>query len=478
MADATDLYAHLLRPNIGGTGTGDRLGLVKYNATSQVYLDLDFLDAPGVGGTHLSEAEDKLSDAALADAAQLRPQGATGIGGGMQTAAGELPAPSADRKHVMIVLTDGIENREPFISSVLGSIQDDDPDLEIYSVGLGTNIQPTKLQEITNVSNGYHQVADDLSGVTLFDLETFYFKIFANATGLELVVDPTHPVSLAGNAPVLVDTAHITTSDRTALFLVLERPELSGFYDLEFEDPNGNIIVPGSTVGGVPVQIMRRETYTFYRLVFPDPSQAATYVGDWVLRLRPKNPNIPKLQTGASDAKASGQIDPGRGYVPIGFAAAVGSNYRLHPAVLPSHYLPGAAVTMTAQLTDRGWPSLDGRVHVDVTTPSGFLYPGRRLYDDGTHGDEEAGDGTWTGRFLSTAESGSYKFYFKAVGRNHRGELMPREDMRYLTLKFPEFPGGPNTGDGGGDGGGDSGGRPSLRDLRYSFHVWLHPSVG
>jgi hypothetical protein len=436
---AADLYAHLLRPEIPGTSTGDKIGFVRYNHTNDIYLSLDLLDDPAIAGSHLADAEDKLSDAAIADVTRLGPDGSTGIGGAIQTAAGMVVGSPVDRKHVMVVLTDGKENREPWIRTVIGPVRAADPDLMMYSVGLGSSIEPDKLQEITNTGNGYHQVVDDLSGITVFDLETFYFKIFSNATGMDLVLDPTHPVPLSGTAPVIVDTARIISSDRSATFLVLENPALRGFYDLELVDPSGHVIVLGSTIGGIPVHRLQRYNYTIYRVIFPALEQAPAYAGDWVLRLTTRGEWSAKTVAAVSanpQSTATAYIDPYKGLAPIGFAAAVASNYRLAVQVLPSGYRPGADVMLTASLSDRGWPTVNGQVEVDVTTPSGVEHT-IRLYDDGTHADAERGDGTWTNRFFHTGESGSYKFHFRAIGENERGELAPREATRYLTLMQP-----------------------------------------
>ena len=174
----------------------------------------------------------------------------------------------------------------------------------MYSIGLGADIEPTKLQQITNVANGYHQVQATLSATTLFDLETFYFKIFAHATDMDLVLDPTYAVNLTNPGPIVVAKAGIISSDQSATFLVLDDPILRQFYDLEFVSPQNNVIVPGVTIGGIPVQEARRHTYRLYRIVFPDVSLAHTYVGDWIVRLRPNG----KWRAGRRQERA-GRVD-------------------------------------------------------------------------------------------------------------------------------------------------------------------------
>ena len=434
LRDAAMLYTDLLRVDIGGTGTGDQLGFWKYNHQNSEYMPLDFITDAEKNAIEASE----LSNSALSDSTRLLPSGSTGIGGAMQNGAAALGGPLVDRKQVLVVLTDGIENQSPYILNVINPIENANPNLQIYSVGLGSNIEAGKLQSITNMGNeGYHQVSDSLIGESLYDLETFYFKIFSNATGMDLVVDPTHVVNLLNPNPIIIDSARIISSDRSANFLVLDDPVLRTFYDLEFISPTGQVIVPGVAIGGIPIQEASRHTYKIYRIVFPDIAQAATYVGDWLLRLTPNGKwsreRVKEALT-ESDINYSGYIDPFQGLVPIGFAAAVSSNYKLAVGVSANNYLPSAEVKLESSLSDRGWPASQGQVDVTVTAPDDKTYT-VKLYDDGTHGDVTASDGTWSNSFVQTSVPGVYKFLFQSVGYNARGELAPREATRYVTLK-------------------------------------------
>lgn len=433
MQSAVDLYTHLLRPEVGA-GTGDALGFVKYNASNSVYLDLKLLDA-----SHLSVAETSLSNAAIGDNARLLPTGATGIGGAIETAASEFTVPNV-RRPVMVVLTDGIENQDPRINNVIGPVQSANVDLQMYSIGVGANIEPNKLQAITNVSNGYHQVSDDLSGVSLFDLETFYFKIFANAADMDLIVDPTFGINLLSPDSIIVDSAKVVSSDRHAVFLVLDDPALRSFYKLELLDPHGNVINLGSSVGGVPIHVQERGNYRIYRVVFPDLSQESTYVGYWRLQLTPQgnwSREEVKHALAESGIDYSEWINPFEGIVPIGYAAAVASNYRLRVQVSSTGPLPGAEITLQGSLSDRGWPATEGTITVEASTPGDVVHF-LDLYDDGSHGDTEAGDGTWTNRFIATSDPGTYKFLYRSIGHNERGELAPREATRYVSLVSPQ----------------------------------------
>lgn len=431
MRDAADLYAHLLRQDAGG-GTGDRIGLVKYNDNNSTYLELKLVDDPSTPGSHMEELESKLSDAALADGARLMPQGATWIGGAMQTAAGLFSVPAGDRRHVMVVLTDGKENQTPGIADVVGPIQVANADLSMYSVGVGDNFDEDKLQLITNAGNGYHQVSGDLSGLRIFDLEMFYFKIFASAAGMDLAADPTVAVPLGGDQPIVVHRARVTSSDRSAIFIILDSPVLRNFYDLELIAPNGQVMGPGVLAGGSTVHYLQRQTYTICKVILPNAATNAELLGDWVLRLTQRGWNADKLAAHLRDERhVLGWVreHPKKALAPVGFAAAVASNYRMRVQVTAPSYTPGSRVLLMATLTDQGWPTAGGKVQVDVTAPDGTLVQTIQLRHDG--------NSTWVGEFILTQAPGSYRFLFRSRGRNGFGEAVPREASRVVTLMPP-----------------------------------------
>jgi hypothetical protein len=444
---AAQMWADLLRPDTG-SGLGDAMGVVKYNDTNQEYVPLKLIDT-----AHRATVNTALEPAAITDAGRLQPNDGTGIGGGMQRGADMLrtvllePPGSTVRKHVMVVMTDGIQNKDPHVDVVLPGIIGADSRLRIYSLGLGDDLDLPTLQSITNRANGFHQVSGDLSGTQRFDLQTFYFKILVDTLDWQMVVDPTYAVNLATTNPQVVSIAHVCSSDIAAMFVVMDEPGLRGYYDLQLLDPTGGVMALGASVGGVPVQVIERENYRIFKVVFPDLALATSYVGDWKLILVPNGKWTPPnrdVQTHVPPKSGDPVFTGYNGLAPIGFGAAVGSNYRLEVGVSPTNYEPNAQVTMTASLSDRQWPSVTGSVTVDVTKPLGSTVAGITLYDDGTHGDAVAHDGTWTNVFGQTAETGSYKFFFNAIGYNDRGELAPRQATRYVSLVPPDQPNPPD----------------------------------
>ena len=81
------------------------------------------------------------------------------------------------------------------------------------------------------------------------------------------------------------------------------------------------------------------------------------------------------------------------------------------PLELVNTYGPfewGVPVTVTAILTDEAGPILNADVSATVRLPDGTLAcPLLRLRDDGTGGDDLAGDGVYAARFSNTSQAGS-----------------------------------------------------------------------
>jgi hypothetical protein len=432
LKQAANLFTDLLaqRSETLPAANADKLGLVEYNNTNSELLHLD-----PIQGAQVTNAHTAING--------LTATGGTGIGGGIQRAGGMLAGSPADRKHVMVVLTDGKQTATPNVEDVLPTVRTNDPALKMYSVGLGDDFDPVTLQAITNITNGFFPVVGDLSGANIFNLETFYFKIFANAANMQLVVDPTVPVNLNSLTPIIVQQANISSSDKSATFLVLDVPAMRPYYSLELISPTGLIISSGTSVGGVAVHELLRDDYRLVRVVFPSLAHAADYVGMWQLRLTPKGlpPKRPNDLSHSVAVPHDAVYNPPGGIVPIGFAAAVSSDYRMDVSTASAGTLPGADFTLTASFSDRGWPAPNATAKVTITSPAGVVYGPYGLHDDATHGDLDASDATFTTHFQQTSEAGWYTIFYQGQGYNEHGELTPRETTRFLSLQKPAPPG-------------------------------------
>ena len=160
-------------------------------------------------------------------------------------------------------------------------------------------------------------------------------------------------------------------------------------------------------------------------MVFPTGLSPAAYVGDWQLRL------LPTRRTAVHPvAPATSPV------VQIGFAAAVGSDYRLDLKAVSATYLPGSLVTVSATLSEAGWPVRSVRFSATITDPE-RIASALTFYDDGTHGDPIAGDGVWTAQTYNTKLAGNYRIFVRTSGTNARREQVNREAARTIPLTPP-----------------------------------------
>lgn len=90
----------------------------------------------------------------------LTPRNFTCIGGGLQLGQSQL-SPSVAPRKVILVFTDGLENRSPLVSSVESSIVQ--AGTEVYAIGLGQpqNISGAVLSELASSSQGNYFQTDD-----------------------------------------------------------------------------------------------------------------------------------------------------------------------------------------------------------------------------------------------------------------------------------------------------------------------------
>lgn len=432
LREAAGLYVELLRDGI------DYIGLTRYNDSNDNLLTLEEVSAART--TALSTLAD------IGSGGALEPAGTTGIGGAMRTAAEQyalsppVTPPDPPHKKVMVVLTDGVENEQPFIMQVLDGADgepplfDQHPDLLSYSVGLGLpgNLNEDRLQSISNRdAGGFYRVTGALTGLNIFALENFYFKIYADAVGQMMVVDPTYEIGVGETLEVPVG---IITEDRTALFFFIgELPENA--YIFELVNPRGDVITSSSTVGGMSVQVRKQKNWTFFRVNFPAPEINLDYVGTWNFRVRVAAPDKwIREPLGLSHSGAVGFGANGRQR--MSFQAAVGSDYRLAAAVGPEIVQVGETIHLRAALTEGGWPSPNASVRATVSRPDGGT-DSVDLHDDGAHNDGDPGDGIFGAAYTNTVQGGVYLFGFRSDGVTERGENVVRMAERSQFVGSP-----------------------------------------
>lgn len=352
------------------------------------------------------------------------PSGITSIGDGIERASTRLnPVTGYDNKAIL-VLTDGKENEEKYISEVSDLIND-----KVFAVGLGTaaNINPNALTEVCNNTGGYTLLTDQLDNDSYFKLAKYFLQILAGITNEDVVVDPdgwinqgeTHKI------PFNLNEADISTD----IILMMPYHDL---IDLYLEAPDGTMIDSGSSTVG----IYSGENVRFYRVTLPAPTTggSSAHAGKWhaVLKFNSKYfkrylaslDNNPKAY---STAKAHG--------VQYTLLVHAYSNLRMRCALSQNSYEPGANINLRATLTEYGVP-----IWKSASVKAELTFPDNSKTNISLH---EIQQGVYEADVIAN-QSGVYQFRIIADGFTHRKTRYTREQVLTGTtwkggdLPFPE----------------------------------------
>jgi hypothetical protein len=215
---------------------------------SRVEFPLTLLDDPG--------------DAAAARAAidAISFGGWTPIGAGLQRAAGMLAGAASPR--AILLISDGYENREPAVASVLASWP---VDMRVFTVALGPAADAALLQQIATSTGGVFQASP-----TALDLHLIYNQMRADITDEGLLLNQAIPAGQGeGEYDVLVEpaadwlTITVSGAERRAPKFTLVAP-------------SGRVVAP-SDFG---VSAKRGAGYAIVRVARPAPGRWRICTGD------------------------------------------------------------------------------------------------------------------------------------------------------------------------------------------------------
>ncbi len=220
--EAARLFADLLED-----GSGHRVGLASFSTTASSPVDLALTPASGAASA---------MNTALSG---ISAGGSTSIGDGLQRALGELAGSSNPHKAVLL-LTDGMENTAPLISSVAGALGD----THLCSVGFGSpgTIDGAKLRDLSERQggvyiNGFDPVVNNLL------VKKFFVECFADIFDTFVGSDPIAllPAGAVAGAP----TVHVASSDEQVTFVL----------SWSTPEPTGNLRLAVTTPTGAPLDL-------------------------------------------------------------------------------------------------------------------------------------------------------------------------------------------------------------------------------
>jgi broad specificity phosphatase PhoE len=388
----------------------------------------------------------------------LDARGCTSIGAGIKLAQTDfLNNAIVDQPHAMVLLTDGFENTSPLVSEILPTIPED---TDIYTVALGSTADTDLMENIADITGGMFYESPDTG-----DLLSIYYQIQGDLELGEMADLETGTMG-SGNDTRIVTIDH----DASEATFVVGWLQKKGRLKLTLKDPNGNRITPKNT----NVKIGNDSTYYFIRIKNPLPgdwevhiirTDSGTFQIDYTSAEFVKGASklwsfIPEFTFAGDCLLTKVHLYDSHTLLPITGASVKAkiSSPQTYKYTLNYNYLkpkdtgwsPGSIMSLKpkGKMSKSAIASVDrlplwastlrcyDQKSIKETGKSIFQYDTMEtmLYDDGTHGDEQVGDGVYT-NCDKTKIAGSYNIIFSISGVTPSGANFKRRLMSTAAIK-------------------------------------------
>lgn len=255
--DAVSLFVQLIRAS-----TGNRMGLVSFSTTAS--SPVDFAIANVTGGTKTTLIGPPPFSTGIVGG--LLPGGSTTIGGGLDAARSQFPAPVANPRAILL-LTDGLQNTPPMVADIEAGLAG----IIVHAIGFGSesSLDGALLTSLATAHGGLYMRAG--GGLAL---EKFFSSAFGNIFEAGILIDPEFdlPADQSGE-PIPFNVCGEETITAVAGW---DRTDTSLF--LEVTSPGGAVITD-ATAG---VETSSGRTWTFLRIPLPFGGERN---GKWSVRV-------------------------------------------------------------------------------------------------------------------------------------------------------------------------------------------------
>lgn len=358
----------------------DQMGVVRYDDTSQVIHEL-------------MQLTDSNRNTAIAQIeSQITPGGWTSIGGGLLNAQNQLYSKGiSGYPKEIIVLSDGLENRDPTIPTILPYILANGT--TVYCVKIGDDNDDDLLQDLAAETGGaYFFCFDPASGDVSNDLAEIYRSIAGNIRNLERFYLARGTVAASNIQNLLVPVQ----SDVDYL-------EIAVHYNASI-DPTSI-----SLKNNLGINVPETRTYTKGGMGHRIYQVSGAQPGTWNVTIDPADTGsaLKYFVEGVCHSSVNMRVlAPPMGSI----ASAWGT-----PTIV------GEPEPIVVILSDSK-PIVQANITVDIIPPEFKTYGVKfqiLLYDDGAHNDGLPHDGIFGNLFTATARAGSYSFVINATGNSN-----------------------------------------------------------
>jgi hypothetical protein len=394
---------------------GDALGIVAFNGSADTLLAMVDV-GPEQGGAGRAAAQ------AAIQGAGLDPDGVTSVGSGLELGSTVMAGSSTGLEpydvEATLVMTDGKENRHPFVGEVSDLIT-----TNTFAVGLGApnEVDTDVLSELAADNGGYMLLTGGVDNDQRARLQKFFLQILAGVQNAEVVLDPNGNLGLGSVHEI---PFRLTSADHGTDVLLL-----SPFGDLivfKLQAPDGTMIAAQDM--GVTIQghYVKGKGVHYYRL--PLPAKTGVGLGQggrWIVRLELSQKGIDYIKQAKQKVPKKG-IDRHvslTGTFPYSIVVHAYSDLRLAAQLSVQWISTTAPVYVFAQVTEFTGPLTRAcSIVADILDPLGGVRRIRLSNSD---------PGYYKGMFTPPVR-GLYQLRIRASGRTLHGDRFTREK----TLSF------------------------------------------
>lgn len=384
---------------------GDRIAVTSFSTTTTTEFPL----------TEITTEAIKTNAIATINSVAVHPSPDifTSIGGGLVTAQGQfLLAIPPYYPQAIILMSDGMSNRPPFIQPVLPAIP---ATTDVYTIGFATaatNIDEDSLQLIASETGGtYFFAGADGFSSSFQDTDNL---IAQSSGGLDLIKSYQASLNMANQRENLIlaslplkegifqDSVWVDSSVDEMRFSLLWEEAVTVATIFTLISPSGRLINPNEAGVDPLIDYIEDVTVASYTIRRPEK-------GTWLLRITAHR--------------------FGRYFI----SASVYSHLKSRLSIKN----PGTALPLIFELKliERGLPIIGATVKAKVGFPNNE-YSAMDLFDDGLHQDGLPNDGLYANYYSNTSREGSYSVEAFARGiSNISGDKFHRYSVASTFLK-------------------------------------------
>lgn len=410
-----DLLKRSVDPLLALLRQQDGIGAVSFSTGVTPLTSLELAGPPGSAGTGRDGTETAIDG--------LTAGGLTSIGEGLIAGDALFDAPGAPdfgaQNEAVVVFTDGHENPGPGTRDLSHPDVQNAVDSRVFAVGMGTpgELNPAKLQQVTDGRQGYMMMTGDLQSADRYLLAKYFLQILSDATNADIVTDPEAFLAPGDEhrIPFALTEADVESD------VVLLTPPWRGLFDLTVETPHGDVLDPATAAGHPQVEYVEEETAVYYRSSLPaSVGGRESREGTWHAVVSLDEGQLEEFLSERQVDRRQREVIRTRG-MPYDLSVHTRSNLRMETALSQDGHEPGASVAVRAVLTEYGVP-VDARasVEAEVTRPDGTA---------STVPLAEGDPGVFEASFTASI-AGPYPVRVYAEGETMRGRRFTREAVR------------------------------------------------